>query len=385
MDWANGLTGKSRARWFGLVFGLTLCAAESGCARMQSFRNGATPPMLGATSPKGASSKAEGRGDLYAERMSRSPKLSVALQAPVSVAPGRDASTLATAAPSTTHPALPGPVEATRAESTKTASSPAPAPALEEPDRRPAAVADASSKPTPASIVASSRAALDAMTSYQVQLNRQERVGRALLDPEDVLLSIRRKPVAVRLEWEDGPSKGREVIYAADVRDGMMQINTPGALVPRIAMPTDSPLVLKSSRHPITEAGFDNIVANLEKTIELADKGDLSRGRLTYAGLEAPGPIAKPCHKLARITPEGETWHVYIDPDTHLPTLVEATDLKGELLERYTFRDVRPDPAELASADAFDPDRRWGPAKGLFGRLARSKDAKTNENETTTQ
>ena len=29
---------------------------------------------------------------------------------------------------------------------------------------------------------------------------------------------------------------------------------------------------------------------------------------------------------------------------------------------------------ELASATAFDPDGRWGPAKGLFGRLARSSD-----------
>ena len=59
----------------------------------------------------------------------------------------------------------------------------------------------------------SARARLDALSSYQVELNRQERVGKTLLEPEDVLLSIRRSPKAVRLEWVDGPQKGREVIY----------------------------------------------------------------------------------------------------------------------------------------------------------------------------
>ena len=43
----------------------------------------------------------------------------------------------------------------------------------------------------------------------------------------------------------------------------------------------------------------------------------------------------------------------------------------GELIERYIYRNLRPNPAELASADAFDPDKRWGEPKGLLSRLAR--------------
>jgi hypothetical protein len=386
MDWAKGLAGMSSTRRLALVLGLTVCATDSGCARTRSFLNGTPPPpMFGAdnSSTKGAGGKTAGGSDLYAQNARRpgspngpaggpsppstSRDLAVALQSPVTVAPAREpaivAATEKPARPATASAsALPGPIEAT-----PTASA--------TPPERPAAVAGAAAEPTAESLVASARARLDALASYQVDLNRQERVGEALLEPEDVLLSIRRNPRAVRLEWLDGPHKGREVIYAADQNGGLMHVNMADSVVPvpRMSMPPDSPLVLKSSRHPITEAGLDNVVADLEKTIALTGKGDTSRGRLSYGGLENPGPLERPCHKLVRITPSGETWHVYLDPETKLPAMVQATDLQGELLERYVFRNPRPDPPALASADAFDPDKRWGPATGLLGRLARAR------------
>ena len=51
--------------------------------------------------------------------------------------------------------------------------------------------------------------------------------------------------------------------------------------------------------------------------------------------------------------------------------LVEVKAADGALLEHYVFRDIQVDPAELAQADAFDHDARWGPPRGLFGRIAR--------------
>jgi Protein of unknown function (DUF1571) len=406
MDWANGFARKTPARELWLVFGLTVCAADAGCARLRTFRNEfkPPPPMLGAedTTRTDGSGKTAGKGDLYAERMRRSESqagtaltsarerkpadnspadassrsMVVALQPPVPVGPGREPAPAAAKAtspvPATAATSdLPGPIEAPKPASAPRAGRPA----LAARSRGPVAIANVPSEPTVEAIVASARARLDALTSYQVQLNRQERVGDILLEPEDVLLSIRRNPKAVRLEWVDGPHKGREVIYVADEHGGLMHVNMADSVVrvPRLSMPPDSPLILKSSRHPITEAGLDTVVANLEKTITLSGQGDMSRGRLSYAGLENPGPLERSCHKLVRITPAGETWHVYIDPQTNLPAMVQATDLQGQLLERYIFRHPRTDLPELASADAFDPDRRWGPAKGLLGRLAGSR------------
>ena len=67
----------------------------------------------------------------------------------------------------------------------------------------------------------------------------------------------------------------------------------------------------------------------------------------------------------------GELWQVYFDLESKLPAMVQANAPNGDLLERYLFRAVRPDLAELNTAEAFDPDRRWGESKGLLSRLAR--------------
>lgn len=223
-----------------------------------------------------------------------------------------------------------------------------------------------------ASLVNGARTRLDQLGNYQVQLNRQERVGGKLLPVEDVLLSVRRSPKAVRLEWPDGPHKGREVIYSASENGGLMQVNMADSLVPaRMSLRPDSPLVMSNSRHPITEAGFDGVLANLEQAIQGEKAGSPTGGIVKYGGrVEADG-LDHPCDKLVRVTPSGETWVVFLDPETKLPALVQGNAPDGSLLERYRFLNVKGDVPALAQADAFDAARRWGPPKGLLSRLAR--------------
>ena len=233
-------------------------------------------------------------------------------------------------------------------------------------ERRPVASPDAN----PAQLVAGARAALDGMANYQVSLHRQERVNGSLLPEEDVILAIRREPRAVRLTWTDGSNRGREVLYRADDPGGQMQIKMANPALPRLSLSPESPMVMRNSRHPVTEAGFDSLVEGLELALKAPADGELSSVGLEAAeGLEAPHPC------LARKTPSGETWKVYLDPRTHLPSLVLAVDARGELLERHRFRDVRPNLPELATAEAFDANARWGQPRGLFGRMAKGESA----------
>jgi hypothetical protein len=223
-------------------------------------------------------------------------------------------------------------------------------------------------------LLARARARLETMSTYQVDITRVERVGNQVQPEEDVVLSIRRNPKAVRLEWPRGPSKGREVLYSAAVNPRTMFVNmTNSSLpIPRMSFPIDSPLVLRSSRHPITEAGFDTILEGLEKHGAADAAGIQKDGRLVYKGVERPKGLDLPCHLLQRTTSEGETWQVYLDSRSLMPAVAVAFRAgDGELIERYSYRNLRPNPAELASADAFDPDKRWGEPKGLLSRLAR--------------
>ncbi|MFO0892202.1 MAG: hypothetical protein U0790_24075 [Isosphaeraceae bacterium] len=91
---------------------------------------------------------------------------------------------------------------------------------------------------------------------------------------------------------------------------------------------------------------------------------------------------------MVRVSPKGETWEVFLDKETLMPALVTAKATStGDLIERYAYRNFRPDPAALASLDAFDPDKRWGESKGLFSRLARAAaaGADANSSKTTTR
>jgi len=221
-------------------------------------------------------------------------------------------------------------------------------------------------------LIDDSRTKLAKMTSYQVAMHRQERVGSNLLPAEDVLLCIRREPRAVRLEWPAGPHKGREVLYSASEPDAKMHINMADSVlpVPRMSLAPDSPLVMKNSRHPITEAGLDAILETVDGSLKPHEEGTARGEQMTYDGIVTPPELGRPCHKITRVTAEGHVWTIDLDTETGMPALVQEMAANGDLIEKYVFRDLKPDPPALAEAAAFDPAARWGPAKGLFGRFA---------------
>lgn len=240
----------------------------------------------------------------------------------------------------------------------------APAPIIPEPAAAPEAAPaiDPSGanreRLTPPNLVAEARRAVDAIPGYQVRLDRQERVGPKLQEKESVMLSIRRSPRAVRIEWPTGPHKGREVLFARGDGPDLMHVNMPGALVPRITLPINSPLAKRNSRHPIDEAGIDSIVGHMERWVEQAP------AKAQYLGSEIPPSYGRPCQKLKFEGDDGEIRLVHLDAQTHLPVLVRISAANGDLLEDYSFREIRTDCPELARAEAFDPNSRWGPIKG---------------------
>jgi len=239
-------------------------------------------------------------------------------------------------------------------------------------------------------VLATAKERLDALSTYQVNITRTERVGGSMQAEEEVVLSIRRNPKAVRLEWAKGPSKGREVIYSTAINDRMMYVNSGNSAlpIPRMSIPVDSPLALRNSRHPISEAGFDTILDNLFKFLEPKTAAVGSDGKLVYKGIDRPKGLDQPCHLVERVTPKGETWQVYLDSRTLMPAMVSAVQTSsGELIERYTYRNLKPNPTELASNDAFDPDKRWGESKGWLSKIARATGTPTDANsrQTTTR
>lgn len=340
---------------------LALGVVDVGCAKLTTFRKGPPPAVLGRASGTtdiyAMNRKPEGLPTALAENSTPNPtgfaEVGMALR-PAESTPG----SITLEAPTNGEPAL-APKPSRAGVGVPNASL-----VLASADRPRVPKADAE----PARIIAEARQALDSMTAYEVSLHRQERVNGTLLPEEDVELAIRRQPKAVRLSWPNGPNQGREVLYRADEPGGAMHVKMANAALPRLTLSPESPMVMRNSRHPVTEAGLDSIVEGLENALQATSVRDL-----TYSGVESAEGLEGPQPCLLRTSPAGERWRVFFDPATHLPSLVEARDAQGQLLESYRFRDVRANLPVLAAADAFDPDARWGQARGLFGRIARGE------------
>ena len=350
--------------WVALV--LVLGLGEAGCARLQSLRSGPPePPLIG---------KVRESRDIYADAHRPAASKVEALAAGTTTSPS--GSTLVGDLPpgsvevqpttgtavsevgrseSQPHPEAHESVDGVSTTSAR-ATVPDSARRIALGPRNPTSAAEI------ARIVAEARLAVDGLNSYQLTMHRQERIGGALLPEEDVMLAVKRDPQAVRLTWPDGPHAGREVIYRSDEPGRLMHIKQNGP-ISRLNLPVDSPLVTRNSRHPVSEAGFDSLVKGLEDALKASDGTTLSLTYLVNSAKAIDTPI------LVRQTPAGETWRINIDLQTHLPSLVECKAANGDLLERYTFSDVLPNPSELLTADAFDPTARWGAARGLFSRL----------------
>lgn len=332
------------------VFGLTALAMAMGCARLE------TVPVVGRFVPRpssGGSSIApavgvEG-GDRYAEMLARAHEQAGVSKVQTAALPG-DKPTR-------------GVAYTTPVEPVADDGIPAPLPAFDE-------------TPTPADDPAEAirprieeaRARLKTLSTYQVKLARQERVGGQLLPSEDVLVSIRREPRAARITWAEGPHKGREVIYRAE-EPAILNVHMGDIAIPlTLKLPVDGPRVRESSRHPITEVGLEGVLD------QLAGQVDRAKAEGDTLSLAPPAQVegfAAPTRKVGRTTKAGERWAVLLDAETSVPVLVEGFDPGGLLLERYRFTELVAEPVELSMADAFDPSTRWPKAGGFLQRIGR--------------
>jgi hypothetical protein len=219
------------------------------------------------------------------------------------------------------------------------------------------------------SILQKTSLTLGQISSYRVQVSLQEQMNGKLLPPDSFQLSKRREPFAVRMEWSQGKEAGREVIFSPVYTNGMIQIRMPKGLIPRISMSPESPLVRSKSRHPISEAGADSVVDRLRTTLDLHKQNRPDAGQLEVTTVVEP--VVGQVDRIKHVTSTGETWVVDMDSSTGLPLTIHATEPNGQLLEHYEFRKYELNRPDLMTADAFDPNARWGQSN-LFGKIARS-------------
>ena len=208
--------------------------------------------------------------------------------------------------------------------------------------------------------------------SYIVRLTRREFFNGKHQPEEVVLFKFRKEPFSVYLKWIGTVNKGREVIYVKGKHGGKIHTQlAPGEmpLMPRhIALDPNSGLVRNSSRHAITEAGVGTLIEHFGAVLDALEKGDTSKGTLTYLGPqkrpEFTGPLDAIEWKLPPgvdpTLPRGGRRWCFLDRQRPLPVLIITHDERGQEVEYYRY-----DVFNFVALDDedFNPDRFGGARK----------------------
>ncbi|MBN9118959.1 MAG: DUF1571 domain-containing protein [Planctomycetes bacterium] len=246
-----------------------------------------------------------------------------------------------------------------------------PVPAPKQPTLDPAAKNLAELK----SLVATSRAAWNNVSTYELQLTRREINPRGQLNSEVVLVQYRREPMSVFTRNIGGSGKGRETVYNPGAHEdklyvmlgeGDSRLMRAGIIAPPVS-PDDS-RVKEKARYSVREAGFGRWITGLSTAVANVEAGRIPADVLTFDGEvkrdECSYPLVGVTHRFHPgddpLIAGGGTRHYFFDmrpgsPSFGLPVLLIAFDAAGKEVEYYLTEKVK-NPAHLTDAN-FNPAR----------------------------
>jgi hypothetical protein len=210
--------------------------------------------------------------------------------------------------------------------------------------------------------------------SYLCRLTRREQVNGKVHPEEVILFKFRKQPFSVHFKWIGTEGKGREVVFVKGQYDSKLQIlmaagdSLFASAGTRMAFAPDNPLVRRSSRHPITEAGVCAIVEGFGASLAAADRGSRSMkylGPVKRSEFDAGISLEAVEEELPPGAdpnlPHGGHRQLFFDTANHLPTLLITRDERGQEVEYYRF-DRLQYPVKL-DGDDFNPDKLWAKPK----------------------
>ncbi len=193
---------------------------------------------------------------------------------------------------------------------------------------------------------------------YTATFYKQERVNGELLPVETIEMKFR-KPFGVYMHWLSGDFAGREVLYVRGWNDDKIHAHQGSFPDITVNLRPDSSLAMRGNRHPITKAGFGETIRLLVKDAKLAESRPQDDVQYTDLGeWEIHGTRS---HCIEARAPGGDAGPYYaprakicFNVKTKMPTRVSTWDAEDNLVEDYSYADVRLNPG-LTDAD-FDPE-----------------------------
>jgi hypothetical protein len=194
------------------------------------------------------------------------------------------------------------------------------------------------------------------INDYTAVLRKREAMNGRLGDFETMKIKVRNpratanlnQPFSVYMKFLK-PSAGREVIYVEGQNDGNMLVYEPGiAGFKTHALKPDGMLAMRNNRHPVYEAGLENLV---KKLVDVAER-DRAAGMCEVSIVEGAAINGRKCtmieviHKDKRAPFDFYRAQVFIDDEMQVPVRYASYDWptqeggEAPLIEEYTYVNI---------------------------------------------
>jgi outer membrane lipoprotein-sorting protein len=201
------------------------------------------------------------------------------------------------------------------------------------------------------------------VSDYTATFTKQERVKGRLHAKETMSVKFAR-PFSLYLKWIAGKHEGQEVIFVRGWNDGKIRAHTGSFPDITVDLAPENSLAMRGNRHPITDFGIGNTIDLLARDARLAAVRPQDKVTYVDLGISTVAGVRARC--VVGTTPGGR-WSVYyapkarlcVDVKRDLPIRVTVWDAEGELLEDYTFRDLK------LNVGLSDGD--FSPSNGAYG------------------
>ena len=191
--------------------------------------------------------------------------------------------------------------------------------------------------------------------SYVAVFHKQERIRGKLTQAETMLFKFK-KPYKVYMKWIKEPYNGRESLYVEGCNKNLIKVHECALLGLDLNLDPRGSLVMKGSRHPITDSGIENVVNLIGRELR---KG-IKKGEISIRKQVEETIYGRDTRKIEVVFPESSARGYYcyravinIDVESELPIRVQIFDWDDRLVENYGYEAVALN-AGLTDAD-FDP------------------------------
>ena len=190
------------------------------------------------------------------------------------------------------------------------------------------------------------------LKGYTCEFHKQEYKGK-LLPKEVMIMKFQEKPKRIYMKWIGKHKQNQEVLWGPDWNDGELKAHEGGFFgFVTVNLDINGKLANKDSRHPISDAGFRELMKKLRRDLNLSRKYKDQGVKFIDHGFKTVMGKKSRCyeaHMPKDLDPKYYCYRAYIcgEADTHLPNSVKIWDKEdGEmrLVEDYAYTKIQRNP-----------------------------------------